>query len=302
VKVYSAKYSEDDLLAQAQRITPLTGVTQTGPKVDGSGLSIKVSARTPQSTLELLKSSLKVPYDLSVKEPSHFDAFNKTNDIAPFWGGARIIWQPTGAMCSDGFAVKPSGEPAKLITAGHCTPWGSTFDNFTDGGGDVMGTASHQAHFRDTVLIDTKSAGRIYVGNFNSSNSRAVKDWFPSFVGDSVCRSSAFSNQMCGLKVVAVSQSVTASSDEGTWSVSPMVEAEQQSGLSAGGNGDSGGSVFSFRSDGGVNARGTESADDDSEVPCTGVPTQKGRSCTTGVFYSDITFNLVFYSATLVTG
>jgi hypothetical protein len=302
VRVHPAAYTEVDLVAQAQRAAQLPGVTQTGPKVDGSGLLVKVSSTAPRSTLDALRGIVSVPYDLSVKEPARLGAFNKVNDMPSFWGGARIIWQPTGAMCSTAFAVKPAGEPAKMLTAGHCRPWGSSFDNFTDGGGDVMGTASHQAHFRDTVLIDTKVAGRIYIGNFDSNVSRPVKDAFLSFVGDSVCRSSSFSNQMCGLKVVATNQSVSACSSEGCWSASPMVEAEQVNDLSAGGNGDSGGAVFSFRNDGGVNARGSFSASDDGEVACTGVPTQAGRSCTTGMFYADIVFTIIFYKATLVTG
>jgi hypothetical protein len=302
VRVHSAAYAEADLVAQAQRVAQLPGVTQTGPKVDGSGLIVKVSSTAPRSTLDALRATVAVPYDLSVKEPSRLGAFNKVNDMAPFWGGARIAWQPTGGMCSTAFAIKPAGETAKMLTAGHCRPWGNTFDNFTDGGGDVMGNSSHQAHFRDTVLIDTKVAGRIYTGNFDSSASRPVKDSFLSFVGDSVCRSSSFSNQMCSLKVVANNQSVSACSAEGCWSVAPMVEAEQVSDLPAGGNGDSGGAVFSFRNDGGVNARGSYSADDDGEVPCTGVPTQPGRTCTTGMFYADIVFTIIFYKATLVTG
>lgn len=301
VRVHRAAYTEAQLVAQGQRVAQLPGVTQTGPKVDGSGLIVKVSSTAPRSTLDALREVV-VPYDLSVKEPSRLGAFNKVNDVAPFWGGARIAWQPTGGMCSTAFAIKVSGEPAKMLTAGHCRPWGSSFDNFTDGGADVMGTASHQLHFRDTVLIDTKVAGRIYTGNFDSNASRPVKDAFLSFVGDSVCRSSSFSNQMCGLKVVANNQSVSACSAEGCWSVSPMVEAEQVNDLPAAGNGDSGGAVFSFRNDGGVNARGSYSADDDGEVACTGVPTGPGRTCTTGMFYADIVFTLIFNKATLVTG
>jgi hypothetical protein len=303
VTVHGADYAEADLQAQVARITELPGVNQAGPKVDGSGLSVKVGRDTPQSTVDALGKMLSVPYELGSKEVSNFDSFNKTNDIAPYWGGSRIVWQLDGGMCSAGFAVQGifTGQQT-MLTAGHCRPWGNTFDNFTDGGGDVMGFTTNQQHFRDTVLIVTKVQGDIYTGNFDSFTFTPVRGAYPSFPGDVVCRSSAFSNQMCGIQVVDIGQSVKAKDNEGTWTVSPMVEAKQPNGLPAAGNGDSGGAVFSGVADGGVTARGTYSADDGKTVPCTGVPSQKNRSCTTGMFYADIFFTLALSSSVVVTG
>jgi len=190
-----------------------------------------------------------------------------------------------------------------MLTAGHCRPWGNTFDNFTDGGGDVMGNSSHQAHFRDTVLIDTRVAGRIYTGNFDSSASRPGQGLVLSFVGDSVCDPPASHNQMCSLK----SSRIT--------SPSPLFGRRLLVGRSDGGggtgqrpagpaaNGDKRRpGCSSFRNDGGVNARGSYSADDDGRGAVHRGADAARTYRTTACFYADIVFTIIFYKATLVTG
>ncbi len=301
VVLHEAAYAEADLIALAARVSQLDGVTQAGPKPDGSGLIVKVSRNVPSATMSELRATVNIPFSLSYKETSNFGAFSKTDDMAPYWGGARIVWKPSGAMCSSGFAIRllATGE-RKMLTAGHCLPWGSTFDVFTDGGGQEMGTASHQEHFRDTVMIDTTVAPRIYTGNFNSSTSRPVRGSLPDFVGDFVCRSSAFSNQVCNLEVEDVNQSAKGSGPGGSWSVFPLVEVDHLSGQPAEGNGDSGGSVFTFTQDGGVMARGTVSMDDHKTVPCTGVPSGPQRKCTTGMFYADVFWAELLYFAKVI--
>jgi hypothetical protein len=52
-----------------------------GVAAKAGGEEVEVSSSAPRSTLDALRATASVPYDLSVKEPSRLGAFNKVNDM-----------------------------------------------------------------------------------------------------------------------------------------------------------------------------------------------------------------------------
>src|SRR5262249_14776432 len=135
VIVHKATYNQADLQTIVARVIELPGVTQAGPRTDGSGLSVDVSQDAPQSTLDELSTDITVPYDLGTEDMMRFESVSKSNDAPPYWGGAKIKWTSAdGVFCSSGFAVLDMITlQQKMMTAGHCKPWGNTFDEFVDG-------------------------------------------------------------------------------------------------------------------------------------------------------------------------
>jgi hypothetical protein len=274
VDVLPAAHTATELSAAAARLAARPGVVSVAPEADGSGLRATVSDPAAAAPADPVPVRYRHGARIAL-------AASKADDAPPYQGAAR--WTSPLGGCSTGFGVVRNGITF-ILSAGHCAENGQTA---RDGGGQVMGTVQNKSRPHDVLLIRTSAQGRMYGGTFTSSASVAVADvpLRPSQVGNLVCRSSSFSDQICNLRVTAVNQTINTE----VGPLGPVVEAEQQDHLDGAGNGDSGGSLFVPRSDGKVNARGTTTAiDTTTQVPCTGVPTGPTRICAWRMFYVDI--------------
>lgn len=286
VDVVAAHYSEAELLTESARLAEEDGVSAVVPKVDGSGLLVSVLP----GHVGLILS----PIPVSTDEANPALASRK-DDSSPYRGGSR--WNG----CSTGFAMSLNGT-RKMLSAGHC---GKNGDVAKDGGGQTMGTVSGDSNSFDRLYINTNSQGRIYNGTVNpdgtSSNeyTNPVIGATPSFVGDYVCSSGAYSGTRCGSQVKAVNQTINVG-----YLIFQTVRAEKLDHTNAIGNGDSGGPTFAVASDNSkVIAKGTHTAIDTStSVSCTGVPAGNGRTCAWRFYYVDVTKSLAAYGGKIVTG
>ncbi len=287
VQLNEARYSQKQLLAEARRVARAAGVTAASPAVDGSGLSISVSAPSAVKAADAVTEVPITGHDIAKPSLS-----SRGNDYPPYWGGAR--WNG----CSTGFAIWVGGY-SKMLSAGHCAANG----NYAyDGGGDYMGTVSGDTNAYDTLYINTRSAGRIYDGGVGTGEfSKPVAGASRSYVGHWLCTSGAYSGARCNIQVKATNQTIWV----GSYYMYGLVRAEQVNYTNAAGNGDSGGPVFSLTSDySRVIAKGTISAGDSYGAPatCTGVPASSTRKCSWRIWYADIANSLSRYGGSIVTG
>lgn len=212
------------------------------------------------------------------------DLWDRFNDSAPYYAGART----TG--CTTGFALNSLGE-SRLAYAAHCAT-----GTVRDGGGDVIGTTGGQNVGRDIMFIRASSAARTFDGGLNSTFTKAVQSGATSQPGHWLCTSGSFSGVRCNIRVTLVNQSF--------FGAFPLVVAEQQAHAAAGGNGDSGGPVFSLPSpdNGKVIAKGIISrGDPNTIVSCPGVPSSGTRSCGWRFGYADLVGSLPGLGANLKT-
>ncbi|MEU7909253.1 hypothetical protein [Actinoplanes sp. NPDC049118] len=288
VQVLPAAYSRAALQRAVRRLVADPAVTVASPNPDGSGVTVRVTG-----TAALSAAAAGVPVTVE-HGPAPVLTAGKQDDESPYYGGARWRRDGTGG-CSTGFAVRHGGV-GKLLSAGHCAANGQSAE---DGGGDTMGPVGNDVNARDTLMIRATSAGHIYVGDYDSTTTRAVGGFSGSFPGNLVCRSSSYSNETCRILVTRIDQTLHA----GGYTIFPIVEAEQLEHAAAAGAGDSGGSVFAYRStDAKVTAFGTVTGGDvgNTAVPCTGITGT--RVCAWRLYYVDIAKTLTHYGATLVTG
>ena len=285
VVVTRATYSQAELIAAASQLAKTKGVTSVSPIHDGSGLDVGLADVRPVARTALRSSVRLVVSDVPVRP----FATSRGDDSTPYWGGAR--WNG----CSTGFAVNHVGY-TRMLSAGHC---GSNGQSAYDGGGQYMGGIYSDNNYRDTLLVNTRSAGRIYDGGVGVGEfSKPVIGWQYNYVGDYLCQSGAYSGATCNIKVTAVNQFVTLS---GT-TMYPLVRVEQVSRRAWAGQGDSGGPVFNLAwwDYGKTYARGTVSGGDGSTATaCQGV---QGRLCSWRGWFAPIDVALNERGATIVTG
>lgn len=234
----AARFTERELLAEAKRLGADSQVLAIGPKADGSGLSISVAT---QSALRSgLLATARVPLQVSTKGRPQLAS--RQNDSMPYYGGARYTNMTTGAGCTTGWGLFIPGEIQEpMLTAGHC---GEDGEGAMDGGGnpavDTMGVIFGDDDTRDTMIIDTPSAGTIWTGPNNSNSIIGVFGVQSDFVGNLVCDSGATTGEQCNIEVTEVN---------GTFlGFTPMVTAEEKSGNCVIDLGDSGGPVFTYNS------------------------------------------------------
>jgi hypothetical protein len=166
-----------------------------------------------------------------------------------------------------------------------------------------MGTVSGDNNSYDRLYINTSSEGRIYDGGVGTGEfSKPVVGASHSFVGDYLCTSGAHSGARCGIQVKTINQTVYF--PDFNYYIYQLVRAEQLNHTNAGGNGDSGGPVFSLSADPNkVIAKGTLTGGDltNTQVSCTGIPTSSTRHCAWRIWYVDVVNSLSAYGASIIT-
>lgn len=206
---------------------------------------------------------------LSLSTASRPALLNRQNDFAPYWGGARYY---ASGGCSTGFGVYWN-DARQILSAGHC---GSNGQVAYDGGGptNTMGPIINDNNPRDTLMIRVAAGGRIYTGPYNAATSIGVGGAASDYVGNYVCTGGASSGEHCSIRVSVVNQFVNIG-----YVIGPMTQANHvTAGACAAAPGDSGGPVYSYRSDGRVDARGTISAGVTGTAVCPGVVANGSRT------------------------
>lgn len=310
VKVHKAKFSEAELKAEAARLSKAnTSISSVAPKFDGSGLSVTQSAGVSLKSGVGIQSS--VPVDVTVGEAT-FAAASRLNDEPAYKGGSYIEnwWggQLLGA-CSTGFAVTNNSTGVdKLLTAAHC---GAQNTNQTNYNGTLIGVVENRSEGWDAELISANPAKpSVWIGESVQTNVNQfeldVVGASTTLAGDWLCDSGAFSGTICQIRAEATGITLRFDDPNGGPSVYVYdnVRAVHTGNYSAGGNGDSGGPVFSVDSANKLTARGTLTAIslvDGNERACSGVPTDEFRKCSRVIYYPDITKQLSAVNARIKT-
>jgi hypothetical protein len=194
------------------------------------------------------------------------------NYPSSFYAGAKLVGPDT--ICTTGFSWV-SGSTAMMLTAGHCaanggyvkTPDGVTMglvdrdsrENWNSGVGTVKLTGQ-SVNRGDLALIQVEpgktAPGRVFRGGVGSSSSAAVKEMWAraAKVGDTYCTGGFRTGELCGWKVVKTRANVKYTGNK--W-VRNITEGRKQGECTS--PGDSGGPIYTVRSDGGVSAKGIHS-------------------------------------------
>lgn len=289
IRVIPARFSETELIAEVRRLGGQPGVGEAAPMVDGSGVRVRLR-RGAVAANAFQSSGVPTTVAGEAGEGAYWSCasgagFCREDDTPSYYSGART----TG--CTAGFAINWNGN-SRMFTAGHC---GSNGTQFFDGGGQYMGNMINDNNLRDTAMIDTRSAGRMWDGGRNSTFSKAVQGTSLSLPGNYVCTSGSWSGVICGIQIRIINVD-----RNGHF---PMVEAERTNHGQAGGPGDSGGPVFSLPSpdNGKVIAKGIiQGPDTTTTVPCTIGDTNR-TGCAWRFYYADVSQALAFYGASIRT-
>jgi hypothetical protein len=200
--------------------------------------------------------------------PKSYPTAGRQSDSKPYWGGA-LIGVP-GHICTSGFSWV-SGSTSMMLTAGHCLPSGGSVtvagttigsvasgsaENWTAGLGTVL-IPGQSVYRGDLALITLSSAGasngRMYTGGPSSSTYATVKEmWSRSPAnGDQFCTGGVVSGEVCGWTVSKFVDHVYSNNEV----LRHGVESKTKQGQCLIG-GDSGGPVYTVRSDGAISAKG----------------------------------------------
>lgn len=200
---------------------------------------------------------------------------SRNSDTNPFYGGARIY---TPAGCSAAFAWSSSGT-YPMLSAGHCAPNGTSTvttgagstmgkilsgsrENWTNGVGTVLMTGATR-YRGDISLIrmagSSDSWARMWRGGVNSTKYNTVKDAWVRIAerGDRYCVGGASTGENCGYTVIRGGPYNHRYSN-GTV-VRPAVLGRNYDTSKCTASGDSGGPIFTIRSDGYIQAKGVHS-------------------------------------------
>jgi hypothetical protein len=299
VVVKPAHYSHQQLVTVAEKLVKEsvdgtgTHVVRVTIPVDGHALEIGVENAARQRA-QLAASAHPVQVVVTEDKPA-LAAFSRMADSPPFWGGARTINTRTGWGCSTGFAINTNGTTA-MLSAGHCGDVGDTIVNGV--GSLTLGQVIQDVNLRDTMVISTNAAGRVYDGDWLSSSSRPVAGTAFNYPGLYTCTLGGFSGGRCD---VAITETYVWKEIDGGL-MGPLVEAEQVQHTNAAGEGDSGGPVISLTGPdwSQLLANGTITALDlNTTVTCTGV---QGRVCGWRIYFADVKLALVRHNASIMLG
>jgi len=211
--------------------------------------------------------AIAVRYDPNHQRPVPQARENDTSS-GGFYGGANLNG------CTSGFPWI-SGSTYYMVTAGHCFPSGGNAstpaeymgwvtsgsrENWNSGTGTVF-LPNESVYRGDIALVQVQSpkqvAGRIYRGGYNSSSSGPVKGMWSrqAATGDQYCSGGRVTGEQCGWSVTRVRFDIRYSTGEWARNIN---EGKKQAQCTKGG--DSGGPVYTVRSDGGIVAKGIHTA------------------------------------------
>ena len=315
VTVTAAPYTENELLAEIDRITVLSlhDGASTGqrsmiaaPAHDGTAIEVQVGGLPAHTTAEAaldLVPALESDYPLSVTLIEAVEPAYRFIDFPPHAGGALIT---SGTSCSSAFGVTGlNGAATYMLTAAHCgegtwrtgrvvTSDGSVYQSTL---GNTIPTRD-LAHDGQAILTPAGSSPYIYVGaginpdNGDLGSNTVVRVAGASYTtnGNHVCNGGSYSGTICSIQVVATAATVVYDPPaNGVGRVTNMGIA-QRLGSAAVGNGDSGGPVYMPGGNGTVFANGIVSGQirgTGHNAACIGWA-PPGRECSSTMIYGHL--------------
>lgn len=319
IDVRPSPYTETELKAEADRISklPLFSGAKTGQRAmrvnarpDGKGIDVALAGLPSGMSDAQMKLAVPAlisayPVTLSAMEMPIFST-RFFDSPPPFYGGAFMVSPARGNSCTTGFGVRGNnGAATYLITAAHCGEgvWHSGKIQFPDGTSRFMTFGSTIVAGRNTgldvgLIYTPEGAGAgVYWGNsINPPNNDpgAFQYVNVSAAGinrpeSRICQSGSFSGTQCGATVMSLG--VTVSYDPPVNGVSRVTNLVWASNLQDGsafvGQGDSGGPVTGFASNGRVVALGIVSGQGGDDRACKGWAAP-GRRCSQNIYYADL--------------
>lgn len=201
------------------------------------------------------------------------DVTSRDTDVSAYSGGAKIS-APHGG-CTSGFAWSvPSSLPPMMLTAGHCAATGDTSRSVTSWAGATLGSVDvnsttytwgkgtvllpGQTMYRGDLSLIRMDAGRastglIYRGAVGSTQAASVGEMWNrhAYAGDQYCTGGSFSGELCQFTVYAVGINHRYTNGD---LLQNVVQGSRGGSCTIGG--DSGGPVYTVRTDGAVAAKG----------------------------------------------
>lgn len=164
--------------------------------------------------------------------------YDRSNDIAPYWGGARITIGNKG--CTAGFPVRTYDGWGGMLTAAHC---GNYHDPALAGDGpDVIGFQAQTSTKRDSMILRAADSmqPRVYIGDPKATYGAEVIGMTKLYFGNYFCTDGAKTGYHCGIQVTYTGMS---GYNEHGWHLQHMAVGTQKDGGCAGARGDSGGPI-----------------------------------------------------------
>ncbi|MCY0932518.1 hypothetical protein OTB20_41620 [Streptomyces sp. H27-H1] len=277
VSVRASRYTFRELDERARAIVDSGAkiggapVTAAGASSDGDSLNIGVDVSAlpvgnhlpnDRASVDSISKYLAGGIPVNINEEAPKESIADRNSYHGNWMGGQVL-RINGAVCTSGFsAISPTQRRTYLITAQHC---GKKGDTVTDGSGNAtVGKVVDTSEEFDSLLIEIEPWHQAMeyiqtgygIGLPVTSGMEKVAADGRAFVGERLCASGALMGEVCGAKVVSVSQWVKMDSG----STRHVDTLEQIAGRFIAGSGDSGGPVFAYSVSGGVSARGILSA------------------------------------------
>ena len=244
-----------------QRAGEYPGLVSAGPLVDGSGLEIGVL--DPARAV-----SFKFPVPVRIVAAQQFVPLSRAADSPPWSVGAvtkTSNFANAPSFCSTGFAMAGAFGRQGMLTADHCACGGNVA--FFTGSGLLIGMADPDRKppspppYTDSLLIGTAPPGTpgatIWLGGVGIGEVQfTVVGRASNVVGMRTCTSGAGTGLNCGIQIDAVNQvlpnNVPGASLGGFCPYLPFIQGVSVGHQIAGplrvaaGQGNSGGSVFTF--------------------------------------------------------
>ncbi|MER6627696.1 hypothetical protein ABT301_05550 [Streptomyces sp. NPDC000987] len=327
VKVVSARYSRAELLNESHRLQAAKDLAQIAPRVDGSGLDVKLAAHhrksTSSPTVRELAARSRVnvtvnPHPVTigsgavetarpVPRASKHSLTTWTNpcptlNYFPYYVDCRAYEKANGPRagarlmeCTNGFTIITGTGQYRVLIAAHCGQVGDPLHRID---GTVAGLVEVRDEESDTAITNVSGPrNSMWIGNYKSVTAKTVAGASASFVDNLVCTSGAHSGEVCNIRVTETG--LFANFPDGTVH-GPFVRALQQDGLSAGGSGDSGGPVFEY-----VPGQSYVLAKGVFNGSIAGAPVQCNdplqATCSADIMYADITETLKRFGARIAT-
>jgi hypothetical protein len=278
------------------------------PTLDGHlqvGVNSDVAAATSQLSARF-GSAVEVVDDT---EPTYLTT-HRYSDVSP-WNGGDFIYHFVSTSnwsdCSSGIPVHDATTGTNyMLTASHCfysfggvgtsvrNGYVRTDTNAVYSGSSqtLIGSVTKNSNIdpgtttEDVAFIQSAGSVDDFDAAWNSEGRAVQIGRAANHIGDQVCQSGAFDGQICDLVIRAIN--VTQCPVGVSFCVNHLVRADSgTSGTVALGEGDSGGSVYSY-SGSNVLARGMTDQGSGS-VTCTSVPTgTSGRPCFHTLYFVDM--------------
>ncbi|WP_147457236.1 hypothetical protein [Micromonospora pisi] len=287
ISVIPARYTEAELLAEAQRLSANREIAVVGPAADGSGLVIQGHDGAPGAAVRQWVSTTSpgVAVRYSTAPADKMIPATRQNDSSPWSAGARTD------DCTTGPVVRRGTSAIRIMFAAHCGGNGTqVFDN----NGELIGTVEDANATADHSLIVPNILGRGWTwdGPVQSTQAKAVASAGAPVLGNWYCSSGSHSGIICTIQMT-----------EGfamRGGIGPLALGDKDvATLPAGGQGDSGAPIYDLTGAKVIMRGQLKQISTSRLVPCQGLG---GRLCSSRIAFSSVPASMSALGVGIVTG